>query len=331
MFDTINRLAELGHQICVIGHGSESAESDITPDDFTGLAEKLGCPVFHSNRFGGRERRLLTESRPDIAVSVNWPTLVTQRVIDLIPNGVLNAHAGDLPRYRGNACPNWAILNGEPTVTICIHEMSAELDAGPIHVRKIIALNKDTYISDVYTHLDRLIPEAFCEAVAAIDAGTERVTHQSREPSDSLRCFPRVQSDSRIDWSHDAESIARLVRASAKPFSGAYTHLAGTRVTIWKASADQLGYPCCGVPGQVVGRDQKSGNVTVLTGNGVLCLEEIQVAGYDPERPAARIKSLRTRLGLDMEARIEDLTQQIADLRDTVRALEGRGRSEMVT
>ena len=82
---------------------------------------------------------------------MNWLTMIAQSTLALFPWGVLNAHAGDLPRFRGNACPNWAILNGEPLVGLCIHEMIPELDAGPVLLRAHFPLSDDIYISDVIT------------------------------------------------------------------------------------------------------------------------------------------------------------------------------------
>ena len=95
-----------------------------------------------------------------MAISVNWPNLLTPEVLDLFPDGVWNAHAGDLPRYRGNAAPNWAILSGEDAVILTIHRMSAGLDEGPILAQRSFPLDETTYISDVYAFLDEAVPHA---------------------------------------------------------------------------------------------------------------------------------------------------------------------------
>lgn len=71
-------------------------------------------------------------------MSLNYSSIISQKVIDLFPLGILNAHGGDLPKYRGNACQAWAILNGETKIGLCIHSMiGGEVDNGNIIDRKI--------------------------------------------------------------------------------------------------------------------------------------------------------------------------------------------------
>ena len=103
--DTIETLLSKGHEICLIGVGTESPESSVSSATFSDLAKKLSCPSFQSNRIGKCEEDVLRAVQADVAVSVNWPTLIPRSARDLFPHGILNAHAGDLPRYRGNACP----------------------------------------------------------------------------------------------------------------------------------------------------------------------------------------------------------------------------------
>lgn len=196
----------------------------------------------------------------DVAISINWPSVIQ----DLPGYPVLNAHAGDLPRYRGNACPNWAIINGESHVSVCIHRMVEELDAGPIYYKGKIKLTDQTYIGDVYEWLDKVIPRMFADAVTNIGRLTP-----AAQVGTPLRCYPRIPSDSRIDWRQSAEQIARLVRASSKPFDGAYSYHDGQRVTIWRAHAEAIDHDYLGIPGQVIALDP----LKILTGNGSLVLE----------------------------------------------------------
>ena len=94
-----------------------------------------------------------------------------------------------------------------------------------------------------------------------------------------------MPADSRIDWSQPALRLDRLVRASAEPFAGAYTYLDGEKVIIWRARADRLPYPYLGIPGQVAEIWRESGEVAVLTGDGVLVLAEIETSAGIREEP----------------------------------------------
>lgn len=118
---------------------------------------------------------------------------------------------------------------------------------------------------------------------------------QPEDPSLFLRCFPRTPEDAEIDWRRSAEEIGRLVRASSEPFAGAFTHLNGERLTVWRARAGQLSYPWAGVPGQVAEIDSTSGEAAVLTGGGVLFLEEVETPSTGRGRPAGLIRSTRLR------------------------------------
>ncbi len=320
--DTIETLSSKGHEICQIGVITESPESSVTSATFNRLAQKLGCPSFQANRVGKREKEVLRAVQADVAVSVNWPTLIPRSVRDLFPHGVLNAHAGDLPRYRGNACPNWAILQGEQRVTVSIHQMIDDLDAGPVYLKRHITITDHTYITEIYGALDTMIPDMFLDVVDGLDRGAIAPVPQSEGPALGLRCFPRLPSDSRIDWSHSATDITRLIRASAKPFAGAYTHLNNQRLTIWKAHSSQLGYPYLGLPGQVVKRDLKSGAVTVLAGIGTVVLESVAWSRDTDKKPSECVRSLRSRLGIDWEQQLENLSGQVEALRTQVEAFQ---------
>jgi UDP-4-amino-4-deoxy-L-arabinose formyltransferase/UDP-glucuronic acid dehydrogenase (UDP-4-keto-hexauronic acid decarboxylating) len=287
LYGAIQAVRDAGHEIVAISTAEASPEYRVNEHDFRQLAEEIGCAFSMG----------LTDVQADVAISVNWPVLIPETVRQRFPHGILNAHAGDLPRYRGNACPNWAILNGETEVVFTIHEMAEELDAGPVLLKRPFPLTDRTYIGDVYVAMEKEFPDMFVTVLRGLEANRLRPVPQTSAP---LRCFPRVPSDSRIDWTRPAVHLDRLVRASAEPFAGAYTFYNGTRLRVWRARASRLDYEYLGIPGQVAARDAEG--VTVLTGDGVLILEQVELEGESGRVPAAEcIRSLRTRLGLDLE------------------------------
>jgi UDP-4-amino-4-deoxy-L-arabinose formyltransferase/UDP-glucuronic acid dehydrogenase (UDP-4-keto-hexauronic acid decarboxylating) len=245
---------------------------------------------------------------------MNWPTLIGRELRERFGHGVINAHPGDLPRYRGNACPNWAILNGETEVVLTLHLMSDELDAGPVLLKRPFPLGAGTYVGAVYEFLAVAVPEAFVEALDALERGELRATPQPEDPSLALRCYPRRPADSRLDWRLAADALARLVRASAEPFAGAFTHLDGRRLTVWRAHPAALSTPSLGVTGQVVGIDRAAGTVDVLTADGVLVLEDTELEGAGRGPASEAVGSLRARLGVGVEDEFERLAARIAAL-----------------
>ncbi|MCA3265838.1 MAG: formyl transferase [Azospirillum sp.] len=295
MMDAARLAMRRGHRLVLVGTCASMPEYRVREADFERLAEEARCPYFNDARVNDeRYVRAARESGAEIALSVNWLTLFGRGMISAFPRGILNAHAGDLPRYRGNACPNWAILNGEDHVGVCAHQVIPELDAGPVVLRRRFPLGPETYIGDVYAFLDGEFPRLLVDGMEGLAEGKLRPESQPDDPSLSLRCFPRLPDDGLIDWYQPAERICRLVRASAEPFAGAFTHLDGKPLRVWRARVDRLPYPWSGVPGQIAAVN--GDEVTVLCGKDVLILSDVQLDG-ERVAPARLIKSIRIRLG----------------------------------
>ena len=300
MLGTARLLHDAGHDIGLVGTCRAEAFYRTDEHAFEAFAEDVGAPFFNDARINSAERIAdLRRSGCEIALSVNWLTVLGEPACAAFPRGVLNAHAGDLPRFRGNACPNWAILTGEPHVGLCIHQMEpGELDSGDVFVRDRYPLDANTYIGDVYKWLERRIPEMFLETVERLERDTIQATRQPSDPKAALRCYPRRPEDARISWRSDAETISRLVRASSRPFDGAYCFLeGGRRVTIWMASIAVLPIPFLAIPGQVLDADAE-GCPLIACNDGSIRLEDIEIdgsRGQDAAR-AAILKSRRQRL-----------------------------------
>ncbi|HUZ31007.1 MAG TPA: formyltransferase family protein [Xanthobacteraceae bacterium] len=239
----------------------------------------------------------IRECKCALAISVNWPTVLNSEFIGHFSLGILNAHAGDLPRYRGNACPNWAILNGESRIGLCVHFMEPDaLDSGPVVLRDGLCIGAKTYIGDVYDWLDQCIPKLLREAVLGVLRKTVTPIPQQNEQSLALRCYPRRPEDGRIDWNAPAEIVHRLIRATSHPFAGAFAFLEnGRRVTIWRASVFNHPGSFCAVPGQFMAR--VGGCPVVACGEGCLLIEDVTVDGGDRQNDLSDLsKSLRARL-----------------------------------
>lgn len=329
LYDAIEACVASGHECVAIATAAPAAEYRRTEADFRELAGRLGCAFLDGgSRLENDARSLLARSRADVAISVNWPVILPQDVRELFPLGVLNAHAGDLPRYRGNACPNWAILQGESQVVVVVHAMVDELDAGPVLLRRGFPLDEQTYIADVYGFLERAVPELFVEALTALAAGHVDWEPQLDDPAFALRCLSRRPEDGLIGWDRPAVELARLVRASAEPLAGAYAFLEGRRITIWRAHTE-LAAGLLGVPGQVAAV-RSTGEAVVLTGDGVLVVETVEAQPFEGgtgstaagRRPAGElIHSSRQRFD-GPAAALQRLEARVAALEATVREHE---------
>jgi len=323
LFDSIQAAIREGHQVVLIGTSAPAPEYTVNEGDFARLADEQGCAYFCDSLINRPKYvQLISATGAEVAISVNWPTIIEKTIFDQFHYGVINAHAGDLPRFRGNAVANWAILKGEKKVVLTLHQMSIELDAGPILLQREFPLTPKTYISEVYQFLEKNIPEMFVEVLNGLGAGNVVPKEQPSGPELCLRCFPRQSTDSKIDWNHPAVFLARLVRASAEPFSGAYSFLNTQKIVIWRAHPEQLPYNYFGIPGQVTEIRCKTGEVAVLTGDGVLVLEEVEMNPLGRRKATDIIRSTRSRLGMCLEENVMRLNERVAELEARINKLE---------
>lgn len=298
LIDSADMCAAAGHEIVAVATARSEPFYKCGSDDFAALAARTGANYLGEVSLGRPEvRTRLASAGAEMAISINWPTVVGSEVIDLFPLGVVNAHCGDLPRYRGNACPNWAILNGEDKVGLCAHMMTpGEVDAGPILLKEYLPLESDVYIGDIYDWLDQRVPSILAAALDGLARGMLSPVPQPADPQLVLRCYPRRPDDGKINWQLSVTAIHRLVRASSRPFNGAFACLEdGRRVTIWRASPFTHITPYCAIPGQVMLRID--GDPVIACGEGALRLEDIDIEAMSSEEAKAVVgKSLRSRL-----------------------------------
>ena len=130
LLKSANLIVRNGHSLAFVYTCKAEDFYTAKEQDFEDLAIKNNCPFFNDLKIEHRTQELL-DCKADICLSVNWLNVLTERTFSLFPFGVLNAHSGDLPRYRGNACPNWAIINHEKVMGLTVHKMDDGLDSGP--------------------------------------------------------------------------------------------------------------------------------------------------------------------------------------------------------
>lgn len=285
LLDTARLVLERGHEIAFICTASASPESRAGVPEYQAFAAERGIPCYTEPRISG------LDLDADVCLSVNWVTVLRQPFLDRFPHGVFNAHPGDLPRFRGNACLNWAILAGESDAVLTVHQMVEKLDAGPIALQRRKTIAPEDDITTLYAWLDRVIPDTLAEALDRVADGTIELRPQN--PSiRPLRAYPRKAEDSRIDWRDSAERILRLVRASAPPFGGAQTRLeSGQVIIVYRARVHVPDHDYLAVPGQVC--FAVGDNPVIATGDGML---ELMALADDADAKGAVLSSLRNRL-----------------------------------
>jgi len=216
---------------------------------------------------------------------MNWPTMIRADIVNSFRCGIINAHGSDLPKYRGNACPNWAIICGDILTAVSFHYIDPDgLDTGPIIHKEYLDITESTYIGDIYDWYKTSIPSGFLVALSKIVSGTI----PTPQDGEFIRSYPRQPEDGCIRWELDATSILRIIRASSKPFAGAFSFIEGHKVYIWRAKPFALPSRILAVPGQIL--CFHDGHPIIACGSGA-----IELSNFEVENNGQFPTSLRSR------------------------------------
>ena len=302
----LESLAQRFHVVSVVRSLGDAPEDQM----IAGRAAELSVPV-QTDVDPASVERVIDELQPDCTVVSSYNRILAPSV--LARSRFVNVHYAALPRYRGRANVNWAIINGEPETAITIHAIHPGVDEGNILFQESVPLGPDDTVSEVYQRLNEVQRQELGATVERFLSGFAGVPQDEAESS--YGCT-RVDGDGEIHWSSSTRDVYALVRALAPPYPRAHTYLDARRVTIVRAAPSPSGRRFVGrVPGRVVERSTSSGHVDVLTGDGILRIHEVMVGdGADVVAASTVITSTRQTLGLrltDLLARITQLERRL--------------------
>lgn len=293
LYDTIKYLSLKKFKFDAIITDEVFEKYEVDSNDFRKLAISIGSEFFITKKINLPEIiNLINERKTKLAITANWKFFIPESFVSLFKSGILNLHLGNLPDYKGNATVNWTILNGEKHIYANIHKVTQYLDAGDIIAREKIKIPKNMYVKEVLEKIYTVAPALFEKAIIKLKKNPSYYLIKGTRKG--LRCYPRLPEDSRINWNEPAEKIHRLIRASSKPFEGAYTFLNDEKVTIWKAYVKKKSNPFLSSPGHIVETDKNSGNIVVTCRKSMLIIEEIEYKNKTI-KPAELVKSIRVR------------------------------------
>lgn len=248
-------------------------------------AEAMGLSVRHPVSLKGPEPQAeFAGLQADVAVVVAYGLMLPQAVLDAPRFGCLNIHASVLPRWRGAAPIHRAVMAGDAVTGICIMQMDAGLDTGPVLLREETAIGAEETTGDLY---DRLSVMGGRLVVTALD-GLGHLAPVA-QPSDGVTYASKIdKAEARVDWSRPAVEVDRLIRGLS-PFPGAWTMADGERIKLLRSRV----VPGSGTPGQ------RLDGLTVACGAGAVSVTEVQREGKRamPTTDALRGWALPDRLG----------------------------------
>jgi methionyl-tRNA formyltransferase len=278
--------SEIGYECLelLLGRG-ENLVALITHEDSPGekvwfktpavAARAKGVPVFTPEKVNTPEWiDRIAALRPDLILSVYYRIMISTRILALARLGAFNMHGSLLPKYRGRACINWAVLHGEPRIGVTLHRMVKEADAGPIVDQEGVDLGPRDTAEQAFRKVLPCARRVLARQLDALLAGTARETPQ--DESQATYFGGRKPEDGRIDWQQPSARIFNLIRAVTDPYPGAFTDVGAARLMVWWAEPDSpASQGLRGRPGEILAVSP----LVVATGDGALELTHTEWRG----------------------------------------------------
>jgi methionyl-tRNA formyltransferase len=249
----------------------------LRPSPVQARAEALGLPVRHPVSLKGAEAQAdFAALKADVAVVVAYGLILPEPVLQAPRLGCLNIHASLLPRWRGAAPIHRAILAGDRDTGVCIMQMEAGLDTGPVLLRESLEIGPQETTAELHDRLSTLGARMIVQALGALPMPAEP------QAAEGVTYAAKIdKAEARVDWARPAAEVDRQIRGLS-PFPGAWVEVAGERVKLLRSrlAGGQ------GQPGQVLG------GFTIACGSGAVEVLEAQREGKRPMPASEVLKGL---------------------------------------
>ena len=272
---TLRSLAEAGHEITLVVSQPDKPKGRghaMVPTPVKVVAEELGIPVFQPVKI--REAKdVLEKTEADVCVVAAFGQIIPASILHMKKYGCINVHASLLPKSRGAAPIQWAVIDGEKESGVTIMQMDEGLDTGDMLAKAIVPLDEKETGGSLFDKLSEAGGRLCVETLAKLEKGEITPEKQGESPTAYASMLDKKMGN--IDWNKSAVVIERLVRG-LNPWPSAYTHLDGKTLKIW--ACDVLPQSASkGESGEIL--EVTKDAIHVQTGDGILVLREIQLAG----------------------------------------------------
>ena len=275
---SLEKLYNNGYEIIAVvtnpdrpkGRGMKLVESPVKE-----FAVSKNLPVYQPLKIKKNEEFInqIRKLEPDFICVVAYGKILPQELLDIPKYGCINVHGSLLPKYRGAAPIQWAVLNGEKTTGVTTMYMDAGMDTGDMILKEEVMIGEDETTGELWERLSNIGGELLVKTLKDIENGTAPRQKQSGDFSIAPMLDKKM---AKIDWeSKTAQEIKNLVRG-LNPILGAYTFLNGKKIKFWKVEvAPDIGDIKIFKNGTVLISDEKDG-IYIKTKNGILKVIEIQ-------------------------------------------------------
>ena len=270
---SLQALIDAGHDVCAVYTQPDKPQGRkqiLTAPPVKTLALEYDIPVFQPNTLKNEdEQARLRELAPEVIIVVAYGKLLPKAVLDIPPHGCINVHGSLLPRWRGAAPIQWAVIAGDEMAGVTTMQMAEGLDTGDMLLTYETKVGEKETAGELFDRLAQSGAELLTQTLVKLDEITPR------PQDDAQSCYAHMLDKQMavIDWSKSAHEIDCLIRG-LNPWPIALTTLSGERLKVFAAEKANGN----GEPGKVLEANPKKG-LTVACGEGALRLTEIQLVG----------------------------------------------------
>lgn len=295
---TLEALVEAGHEVVLAVTQPDKPKGRGKEMQFTPVKEcamKYGIPVYQPKKV--RDPACVEELRryqADVCVVVAFGQILPKAILEMTPYGCVNVHASLLPKYRGAAPIQWAVINGEAVSGVTTMQMDEGLDTGDMLEKTQLTLDKKETGGSLHDKLSEAGARLCVHTLAAMEEGTLKPQKQGESTTEYARMPDKKMGA--IDWMRPAEEIERLIRG-LNPWPSAYTDWNGKVMKIWEAEVleekEDGTEPV--LPGTIVAVTKKA--FSVQTGKGILRIDALQIPGKKRMEADAFLRGYQMKTG----------------------------------
>ena len=274
---TLHALAESEHEILAVVTQPDKPKGRgkaLQPTPVKEEALRYGIPVYQPKKVREEEfQAVLRELNPDLIVVVAFGQLIPKSILELPRYGCVNVHASLLPKYRGAAPIQWAVIDGEKESGVTIMKMDEGLDTGDMIAKAVVPLAADETGGSLFDKLSQIGAQLLIDTIPALEAGTAVCEKQPQESPTPYAAMLNKKMGL-IDWNQDASVIECLIRG-LNPWPSAYTYLKVKTLKIWQAKVVERQQEA--EPGTVICVDKKQ--LVVACKTNALSIQRLQLEG----------------------------------------------------